>query len=952
MRTRRLSPSAALLAAVASIAGPFVGRALAEDVSAPAILSWFDGTFATQERRAADVFAAGYGAVWLPPPGRADSGNQSVGYDVYDRFDLGSAGNPTLYGTETGLRTLAKTFDKINVDTHIDLVWNHNGFRDESTTNFLAQGGYPGFVLRNPDGTGGVGIAGTTGDFHSGERLAGLIDIDHASNIQIIRNPTTAGDSRNIPAGTVANKPNVNNARYYTDTDGAGRSLYDPRTGESFTRYNFNTAAPLTGDAVPENVTGYLQRYTQWLVQSVGVDGFRIDAAKDMPGWVLNYYDRAVYEANPRKLLDGSTAKVFAYSEVFTSDREVLLHGFDNTTVTDDYVRKDLVAGSGTVGGNRDVLDFNLRDALASNLTSNGFVNDWRNVVSAGLDVYDDGKHNGSTGVMFVGSHDQGPGADLNTVAYAYTLTQPGNAIVYLNGKEHGTGRDFPKDGRGDALGGQYGSAITTLSTIRDTHGRGDYRERYLTKENLAYERSGSMLVMLSNRNDAGASDYVNMAVDLPYGTPLIELTGNAKANGLSEVVTVTNDYFNGPSYVRAKFLYSGGADKGYLVYGLSGPQGSLALSNVAQTLAPDAATADTNGSARVSSVRVIKSNAFDVTLNTNAVNLLGTIRDRDADGDNALVRIDGGLDLNGNGHVDNVAPGDVAYGFESFTNASNGYGNASGNGTYSQSIDATQLSEGYHFVEVRAFRHRSDGGAAIYTPFKETIYVDRLKPVSATSTADFRQFDTTNTKDRDLYITSTDQTADRVYAFANLGAALTDAQVLALVGTGNQADQVDRDVFKKYFSNVANGNNALTVVTIEITGTTNVQRFAAISPATSIGFGLGDLTFDKYLEGDDLNAFVALYKTNNQQFNAAADLNGDGMISSVDWQLLGVELQQIHDAGTRGPNGTSPLVSQGTLDYYHSLGSQIPEPTTLAASLGAAGVVLRRRRRNVRQAV
>ena len=35
---------------------------------------------------------AGYGFVWLPPPYRADQGEFSVGYDVYDRFDLGTAG--------------------------------------------------------------------------------------------------------------------------------------------------------------------------------------------------------------------------------------------------------------------------------------------------------------------------------------------------------------------------------------------------------------------------------------------------------------------------------------------------------------------------------------------------------------------------------------------------------------------------------------------------------------------------------------------------------------------------------------------------------------------------------------------------------------------------------------------------------------------------------------------
>src|SRR5437868_10042588 len=74
----------------------------AEDVSQPAILQWFEATYDTMEKRSPDMFLAGYGTAYTPPPGRADTSNSSVGYDVYDRFDLGRAGNPTLYGTETG----------------------------------------------------------------------------------------------------------------------------------------------------------------------------------------------------------------------------------------------------------------------------------------------------------------------------------------------------------------------------------------------------------------------------------------------------------------------------------------------------------------------------------------------------------------------------------------------------------------------------------------------------------------------------------------------------------------------------------------------------------------------------------------------------------------------------------------------------------------------------------
>src|SRR5688572_30659427 len=126
MRFRR---SAHILAAAALAAVPAVG-ARAQDVSASAILQFYEASWQTIERRTSDIFMTGYGHIWTPPPGRAEQGNLSVGYDVYDRFDLGSTGNPTLYGTETGLRTTVNEAHKAGVNVYTDLVWNHNGFAD------------------------------------------------------------------------------------------------------------------------------------------------------------------------------------------------------------------------------------------------------------------------------------------------------------------------------------------------------------------------------------------------------------------------------------------------------------------------------------------------------------------------------------------------------------------------------------------------------------------------------------------------------------------------------------------------------------------------------------------------------------------------------------------------------------------------------------------------------
>src|SRR5262245_51851159 len=106
---------------------------LVPDVSAPAILQYFESTYPTIEKKTPDILLAGYGGVWMPPPGRADTGDQAVGYDVYNRFDLGSAGHYTLYGSETGLKSTVDSIHRIGDLFFSDLVWNHNGYSELST---------------------------------------------------------------------------------------------------------------------------------------------------------------------------------------------------------------------------------------------------------------------------------------------------------------------------------------------------------------------------------------------------------------------------------------------------------------------------------------------------------------------------------------------------------------------------------------------------------------------------------------------------------------------------------------------------------------------------------------------------------------------------------------------------------------------------------------------------
>ena len=901
----------------------FAAAVRAEDVSAPATLQDFENTYQTIENRMPDVFSAGYGSIYTPPPGRADSENQSVGYDQYDRFDLGSSGNPTLYGTETGLRTLVKAVHTMGGNSYIDFVMNHDGFSDNNTSGFVNAGGYPGFAITLNPANNHAGYNDAYGDFHSPSdtgdvngRLAGLIDIAQEKNYQFVRNPVDPTDPRNLPPGQtpafgrIANVPNAANARFYPDRSLAPIYLYDPNTGEqNIAVYPFNTQDPMHGTPVPENAMGYLMRNAQWLVQSVGVDGFRLDAAKNMPLFVMNYFDRAVYRSSFRTLLNGQQQQVFGFSEVFDGDPAFVQQWVHkNITYNPDGSLQD----PGTIKGNRDVLDFPLFFAMQQNLSGNGLQNDWHNVVNASIDIHDDGLHNGSQGVMFVSSQDSGP-PGLSNIAYAYTLMMPGNALVYYNGHEFGTNRQFPQDGRGDALGGVYGNAIPNLVDLRNRYGRGNYEQLLLEKENLAYERQGSVIVLLSNRLDAGF-DSRTIQTDFSSGTPLIELTGNAhnafsdphgdipqvlvvNPDGTVNVRFLRNSTFN----LQGQSTYTG---NGYLVYGLPTPQGSMHLTNVALVLHNDVPSVNDpniaylNGTTRLADLDVVKSDSFQVQLNTNAVNLLGSIRDRPADGDNALLKLDGGVDVNGNGHVDFVTPGTVEYGFEQFTTAhSPGYFNASGNGSYAQNIDTTRLSEGMHYLEVIAFRHRDDGGPAVYSDWKQAVYIDRLPPNSGIDSFDPAVAGVN--ENRNLVVRSLDQTANNVHVFLDLPAATSDAQILSMVGSASQATQTDRDLFQKYLTGITSGNHVATVVSYEMDGNYNIQRFSAdqlpaLSTSSALGAGLGDLNFDGAFTASDVDLFRHVFYSRNTLFNPAADFTGDGLVDGWDVALLGMKLHAV----------------------------------------------------------
>lgn len=637
------------------------------------VLQYFESPYEFTLRRMPDIFMAGYGALWLPPTGRAQGG-QSVGYDVFDRFDL----DHTFYGNREQLTNLIREAHKAGLRIYADIVLNHNAYANLATPGFVAQGDYPGFALTLPEDI--------DGDFHgafeagdlNGRINGGLMDIAQEKNHRFVRHPVDPTDPANI-----ANEPALEaNRSLYPDIDHQSPPALGDTSADRHTPSGFNLDTPAAGDPVVENANDLLARYCRWMIEVIGFDGFRLDAAKHVPTFFWNdVYDPAVAGIGP-----GGSAP-YSFGEVIEH------HNFD---LLRSYVRKDGF-------GNRDILDFPLYFTVRDILNARGF-GDMRLLERASVDGADGNPNDGTLGVTFVQNHDaHAPPPASDNLAYAHILTRTGYPIVYFNAGGFGGGRDFPEAGRGDALGGEFGDILTTLVEIHNEYARGPHITRFADSDVYIYERDQALLVGL-NDNEAFAADRT-IQTSFPAGTELVELVGNP---GASDRLLVGPDG-------RANITIPRNQDGlGYAMWGPRAPQGSesgeaLVLSPVASMIGADGPLVP-SAERRLTPVERVTAASATLTL---------TLEDQGLD-DNALLRIDGGtVNIVG---TQPVPSGEFA-GFQPFTESDPG---ASGVGVYAAALDLAQLDPGLHYIEVIAFLKRDPWQPPIFQTFRKVIEVDR----------------------------------------------------------------------------------------------------------------------------------------------------------------------------------------------------------------------------------
>ncbi|MCB9853615.1 MAG: hypothetical protein H6819_11010 [Phycisphaerales bacterium] len=874
----------------------------------PTILQYFESGWDTIRYRMPDVFMAGYDGTWLPPVQKATAGTSGVGYDLFDRFDLGSTTSPTRYGTESGFRLMVDQSHRANVRVYVDFLLNHNSFPDITTSDdpflnngnsFWENGGYPGFALELPGDAFGDFHAYSNGcpqstnpndgcyNLYDG-RLLGLIDIDQSKGgaaYEWIRHPV-AVDADNIPMlpGAVRNQPDPANAKFYPDTDLPAIMPNNPGTSRNpnppqYTFYPFNTADPAAGDAVPESASRLLLRTTKYYLEVLKVDGFRLDAIKHTPEWFFdNLWDAAVYGRYVD--FDGVSKTPYSFGEAVEGNSRIL-----------DWVRKPGENGGpgwpalGWEFGNRDALDLNEAGQLRDIISAGGFGN-WNNVLGASVDNADDGFNNGTVGVHHVTSHDNSFNLD-DTVSQAYVLMRPGPAVVYHNALEFGVPGFPAPDSRLDAIG-LGGTRITTLVKIRNQYGRGFFFPLNSNRNDvLAFTRRSpssedNVLVGLNDSN-ANGFDSVSITTAFPAGTRLHELTGNAASpivdpNGdIPELITVgAGGVISNFRVPRNSSTAQASHRNGYVIYGPAVPTGTLSIANATTIVAPPDSASTPDPRQRVNPVTIVTSSTFDILLQTQQTDPSDPNTD-----DAAVFRIDSGfVDHNGNGGVDHTDSTAVDYGFEDFlTENSPRFGG--GTGTYRQTIDASQLGDGYHYITVRAYRHRPGGTQPLFGEFRIVIFVDNEAPafqfVSPTATCDHDVMTTPVN-----FVIEAQGSVDDVYVFLDRQDD-TNFEGLAM-GASNRATRF-ADTFTLTRSLLTTGNHRVDIVAVEVrpdgVRNTRHETFTGVQSFTGSALGVGDLNADGAINGLDVELFVSLVQL--EFFLPTADTNCDGLVNVGD---------------------------------------------------------------------
>ncbi|NNM30017.1 MAG: hypothetical protein HKO57_10865, partial [Akkermansiaceae bacterium] len=486
-----------LLVTLAWLAAALSGRG-------EALLQYFNTSWKEITEKIPEIAEAGYESLWLPPPSKA-GGGFSVGYDVFDRFDLGSKDQrgsvSTRYGTEADLLELIRVAHRFGIRVYLDNIMNHNGFDTPLFTLSTPTDLYPGFVAGDfhlrVQGDGTHRLWDNTRDYNDEWQvlnlgLSGLIDI--------AQEPGTVNRNYGTSEGDTATKPvlvrHPDNPEYYCYMPGIPAVAGERHADQDGTYVGFGggngiTAAMIAADPefFEENVGEMLSRAARWTVDRTKADGFRLDAVKHAPFDFFGDTAPATKDESDYGYT-GQIQRQFNLTRGFDdlNHRNSL---FDTGATRNDAMLFGEHLGeppgySGYIEAGMRLIDNPLRTNL-NNILGNP---------SASLFGYDSpgvGGFGPAVSVMHAQSHDNDFAA-ARELQHALYFTRDGLPLVYTDGNYHagvlqGSGGAFPRHANTAFLGQFADNRLPNLAYLHQHFARGAQEGRWGDDDFLAYER-------------------------------------------------------------------------------------------------------------------------------------------------------------------------------------------------------------------------------------------------------------------------------------------------------------------------------------------------------------------------------------------------------------------------------------------------------------------------------
>ena len=662
-----------------------------------AMIQYFNTSWNEITARIPELAEAGYDSIWVPPPTKA-GGGLSVGYDLFDPFDLGTKDQrgsvSTFYGTQADLINLITTAHRFGIRVYLDNVMNHRGFDVPGYNASTAIDVYPGMLPED------FHLQLTQDGFY--RNWPGISDysdqwqvwnLSTSNLVDVAQEPGTTNSNFGLTEGSTFPKisfvRNPNDPEYYCyDASGnyvgfGGLLNLAPNPLPQ----GFNTAHDWAvnyiathSSAYTEYVQDYLNRAARWLIDTTKADGLRLDAVKHVRYDFFGASFGADKDYSDYGYL-GQVSRQFNLTRGF-NDPKFNRPGDSGTqsdlreTVFDtESPRHNPMFFGEHLGGTPQqpyidagmrLLDNNLQSALINELPT-GPLN--------GLDQPGGGGISGGPGISvdYAQSADNGYMPKI-WLAHAFLLARAGLPLIYSDGNHHAgvlgqISKAFPSNANTNFLG-QYGDGrIPNMLSIHNQFARGNQIPKWSDNSVVAFERQdkrentgmsdvdGTTLLFMMN-GDSSSGHATNITTTFPAGSYLWQYATGAADNGDSMV----GFYYTVPSnQVVSDLVIPKG---GYFALSWRNPEesdgwapgGGKPITILQNGQAPSTLTylrkdgpdGDPNFNPYNVSGTVPGSYSYPYTvpLITNGSNLSFTTR-VDGSAENVLMELDGGVDIN-----------------------------------------------------------------------------------------------------------------------------------------------------------------------------------------------------------------------------------------------------------------------------------------------------------------